>query len=708
MHRGKSKKIIIIIALTIIFIFGLLYFWYLSSQAPTASTKGTSAGKYGTLGGFATWMKGKVGLSTGSGNPNSNPNLEPFPTSGTIPQQGTSGTTGTSTDNRNGDTRTTDILNNGNTTSGSSVPTGNSYSKTSVTGISATKFGSFNTDQNGPSNVSGTNTTSTPANPDDELVLTMTATSVTKTTATLNAEYDSKKHPAFSAWFEYGDTAPTGTYGKSTVKGKGAKSFAVKGLKPGTTYDFRFVGQTSLGRQEGDTLAFTTPSDNPSDPKLATITTQGATNITTTSATISGTYNGNGEAGGVTTWFEFGSDNYDGPFQKTLQPASSSTQSDSLDLVNLEPNTTYYYYFSGQTAGGVSDGRTLYFTTKSTPAKIDPCTASNSNPDNSGDSNSTDNQNASQIQTSYFNDSFASGSQNFSGGPASNNSTSGNKNTGGAGTSATGGTTASNSTPETIDPCLKFSIIDQTTRTSTTTDLTILPSPYKEVMDDYLRSFTRIAPYVATQDSIDAVKEVISEANNTIDLVHQDIKDCVALTSTKDFYQKATQHNIGRKYNPAYDDQYSKNLFKNGGQSLKVTLFRSNIPDNGFGGGNPFDSNKELIQYLANAPTESNNWNWGGPVGGYDHPDWQGDSSSAQKDPLSWFFNLISLTEDKDSDGNREANWQYSADYSHHPEGWDNQYETSFFTYNSYNTGYNAFHYTPDYILKFEKLLGLH
>ena len=100
-------------------------------------------------------------------------------------------------------------------------------------------------------------------------VTTTAATSVTATSATLNANLVStgapiKEHPGYiscEVWFEWDETT---SYGYSTLKqsksSTGSFSASITGLKPGKIYHFRAVASNSRGIDHGADTTFVTES----------------------------------------------------------------------------------------------------------------------------------------------------------------------------------------------------------------------------------------------------------------------------------------------------------------------------------------------------------------------------------------------------------------------------------------------------------------
>lgn len=93
------------------------------------------------------------------------------------------------------------------------------------------------------------------------------------------------------------------------------------------------------------------------------VTTNAATNVTQTSATISGTVNPNGNA--TTVWFEYGTNQNN--LTQTSQQIMNGTgqQQVTAQLSNLQPNTTYYFRLVAQNFCGGANvlGSLMTFTT---------------------------------------------------------------------------------------------------------------------------------------------------------------------------------------------------------------------------------------------------------------------------------------------------------------------------------------------------------
>lgn len=94
-----------------------------------------------------------------------------------------------------------------------------------------------------------------------------------------------------------------------------------------------------------------------------TVTTNAATSVGTTTATLNGTVNANSSSTAVT--FQYGLDtNYGSTVTATQSPVTgSSNTSVSANITGLTPNTTYHYRVVGTNAGGTTNGADQTFTT---------------------------------------------------------------------------------------------------------------------------------------------------------------------------------------------------------------------------------------------------------------------------------------------------------------------------------------------------------
>jgi len=176
-------------------------------------------------------------------------------------------------------------------------------------------------------------TTPTPA------ATTTAATSVTGISASLNGTYNTAGVSG-TVQFEYGTSSTLATYTTVnattlTSSAATARSYSLTGLVPGTTYYYRLVEIVNGTRYAGSIVSFTTTAP--------AATTTAATSVTGISAALNGTYNTQGYAS--TVQFEYGTSStlatYTTVNATTL--TSSSATSRTFSLTGLAPVTTYYY-----------------------------------------------------------------------------------------------------------------------------------------------------------------------------------------------------------------------------------------------------------------------------------------------------------------------------------------------------------------------------
>lgn len=115
----------------------------------------------------------------------------------------------------------------------------------------------------------------------------------------------------------------------------------------------------------------TRPAHAVSPPPPPTVATGLATNVTRTSATLSGTVNPNGSA--TTYIFVYGtsSDYYSRRFTSPTSAGSgTATLSESVSISGLTPGTTYHFGISANNPSGTNRGADKTFTTLPRPLKL--------------------------------------------------------------------------------------------------------------------------------------------------------------------------------------------------------------------------------------------------------------------------------------------------------------------------------------------------
>ncbi len=190
-------------------------------------------------------------------------------------------------------------------------------------------------------------------------VTTGSATNVTATSATLTGTVNANGLST-TAWFEYGTLQ--GTYGNKsstqTVTGSNdtTVSITISGLTSGTTYYYRIVAENNAGKSEGSEMSF---QYNPGG-SAPTVTTDAATDVTTTTATLNGKVNANGIS--TTAWFEYGAQSGSYGNKSNTKAVTGSTDTTvSASISGLTAGTTYYYRIVAQNSAGTSYGKEMSF-----------------------------------------------------------------------------------------------------------------------------------------------------------------------------------------------------------------------------------------------------------------------------------------------------------------------------------------------------------
>jgi len=185
------------------------------------------------------------------------------------------------------------------------------------------------------------------------------ATLVSQNNASLNA-YVNGNNGSTNVWFEYGTTMSFGSstsqinYGSQTA----SPSQYISSLQVNTLYYFRAVAQNSAGISYGGTMSFSTNGSYTSAP---IVTTNGATNITLTSATLNSYIDSTGNY--TTRWFQYGTDSLNLSYTTPQIQFGYGTGYANESIYNLQPNTTYYFRIVGQNTYGINYGSVLSFTT---------------------------------------------------------------------------------------------------------------------------------------------------------------------------------------------------------------------------------------------------------------------------------------------------------------------------------------------------------
>jgi sugar lactone lactonase YvrE len=196
------------------------------------------------------------------------------------------------------------------------------------------------------------------------------ATNVKAKSATLVASIDPESMPT-SYWFEYGTSTSYGTKIPTSAAsvGSGSANVTVEqtptGLTPNTTYHFRAVAENSEGA-----IAYG------ADKTLKTLkapkaTTEAATAVKATQATLNGTINPEGQATGY--WFEYGtSTSYGTKVPINAESVGSGTSNVAVHqaLTGLSAGTTYHFRVVAESVAGGAEGGDETFTAANTADEI--------------------------------------------------------------------------------------------------------------------------------------------------------------------------------------------------------------------------------------------------------------------------------------------------------------------------------------------------
>ena len=185
-------------------------------------------------------------------------------------------------------------------------------------------------------------------------------------------------------WYEYGRDTSLGNRTSAQAIGSGFTSIPspgyITGLQANTLYYFRLSAQNAYGTTNGTTYSFST-NNNPPPPSLSpSVSTNAATDVARTSATLNAHVNPRGTA--TTFWFEYGGNTNLGNIT-ALSDAGSGSVSEGVSaaLTGLNPSTKYYFRVNAQNQFGTVSGAIQSFTTKGPPSpgapSVDTTSATN-------------------------------------------------------------------------------------------------------------------------------------------------------------------------------------------------------------------------------------------------------------------------------------------------------------------------------------------
>jgi hypothetical protein len=198
-------------------------------------------------------------------------------------------------------------------------------------------------------------------------VVTNDETLLTQTSARLNGQVTDAGLPTYTTrgfYWKVGTGTPTDTDNDEPVSGTDTNSFSydLSSLSAGTTYSFVAYATNTEGTETGDTVTFTTPVAN----SLATVTTDGESNVTQTSATLLGSITNVGVPSYTSRGFYWmqGTGTPDSG-DNTLIVSGTGTGQFSDGLTGLTASTTYSFRAFAINTQGTAYGDVEEFTTLS-------------------------------------------------------------------------------------------------------------------------------------------------------------------------------------------------------------------------------------------------------------------------------------------------------------------------------------------------------
>ena len=192
-------------------------------------------------------------------------------------------------------------------------------------------------------------------------VITNSATGISTSGATLNGSVNANGGSSTVKFYyglttAYGDTV---TATQSPVSGSSSTpvSKSITGLAPNTMYHYVVSATNIGGSSSGHDSTFTTIA------ALATVSTDSASAITGTAATLYGTVNANNSP--TTVMIEYGpTASYGNSVTADQSPVTGTANTlVSAHVTGLSPLTMYHYRIDGTNGGGTSNGTDMTFTT---------------------------------------------------------------------------------------------------------------------------------------------------------------------------------------------------------------------------------------------------------------------------------------------------------------------------------------------------------
>ncbi len=208
-------------------------------------------------------------------------------------------------------------------------------------------------------------TNAAPPPPQAPTVSSGPAAQLTTSSALLTGMVNPGGPEAVGYWFAYGTSPSNLTQSTSQATQPGGTTAipvttTISGLEPGATYYYALEASLNGTTYVGQVSSFTTQAPAPS------ITTGGASHLTSQGATVSGSVDPHGMS--TTYYVEFGPTTAYGYSSPPVEAGPGSGQASvSVLLSGLRPQTTYHYRLVASSAGGSAVGGDATFTTPRAP-----------------------------------------------------------------------------------------------------------------------------------------------------------------------------------------------------------------------------------------------------------------------------------------------------------------------------------------------------
>ena len=201
-------------------------------------------------------------------------------------------------------------------------------------------------------------TTLSPTGP--PVVITNPASYIASFSATLNGSVDPHGLTT-TVYFQYGRTT---SYGHTTaIQSKTGNAYQnvaanISSLSANTVYHFRIVATNGAGTRYGGDRTFTTLSAT--GPPV--VTTNPATNVVTSSATLNGSFDPHGLTTSV--YFQYGTTTSYGLTTPTQSQTGNTYRNIAVNRSGLTTHTTYHFRIVATNSGGTRYGSDRTFTTQ--------------------------------------------------------------------------------------------------------------------------------------------------------------------------------------------------------------------------------------------------------------------------------------------------------------------------------------------------------